>query len=429
MKPIGTVLCCVALLLGSAIVSTDYAGHRDGVAHAGLRDGGGKRGGGLNSGGNRGTKASRGRASKIDRKPRASSARSGSVKPKANKSKPRKASAKAKSRAGDRPKASGQRPAGLSSVSDAKARKARPDRAPTAGSGQQRSRQDLARKMDQPAAERPAVGTANRTAPSKDLRNRQVSTQQRDLQKRDLEQGRKEYESNRQDIRNDRGDTLTELQENRLDFKEGQREDRMDFAEDRREDRMDFAENRRDDLLDERRRLYDDLYDPHRYWGYDDDDDDNWFWLLFGGVAGYAIGASMNDEPEGAVPVTSGDTTYQYYGGTFYQPSPDGQGYTTVPAPVDAQVEAPPIDCTVVFTPPPDDLGYCYFQGAFFLYDDSTDSYVVATPEAGTEVPYLPDGYEVLTLDGVDYYQLGSITYRPYLDGDEEVFVVAGMSG
>ena len=129
------------------------------------------------------------------------------------------------------------------------------------------------------------------------------------------------------------------------------------------------------------------------------------------------------------MPVTSGNTPYQYYGGTFYLPAADGQGYTTVPAPVNAQVEAPPIDCTVVFTPPPDDLGYCYFQGAFFLYDDGTDNYVVTTPQAGTEVPYLPEGYEIRAVDGVDYYQLGSITYRPYLEGDQEVFVVAKMPG
>src|SRR4030095_14518003 len=117
--------------------------------------------------------------------------------------------------------------------------------------------------------------------------------------------------------------------------------------------------------------------------------------------------------------VPYGGTDYQYYGGAFYEPAPAGQGYApaparpgsragpagpraarapaagrasppprggrapaparagqgyvTVPARVGAAVEAPPLDCTVVFSTNSDDPGYCYFQGAFFIYDDQSD--------------------------------------------------------
>jgi len=97
----------------------------------------------------------------------------------------------------------------------------------------------------------------------------------------------------------------------------------------------------------------------------------------------------------------------------------------TTPAPVGAAVEAPPLDCTIVFGPDPADPGYCFFQGAFFLYDEGSDSYLVAEPPMGTQVPYLPEGYTQETVNDVDYYKLGTIYYRPYLAGDDELFVVS----
>jgi len=137
------------------------------------------------------------------------------------------------------------------------------------------------------------------------------------------------------------------------------------------------------------------------------------------------IGAAVNSPPEGTVAVPYGGTNYQYYGGAFYEPAPSGEGYVTAPAPVGAQVEAPPLDCTIVFGPDPADPGYCFFQGAFFLYDEKRDSYLVAEPPMGTQVPYLPEGYTEETVNGVDYYKLGTIYYRPYLAGDDEIFVVS----
>ena len=97
----------------------------------------------------------------------------------------------------------------------------------------------------------------------------------------------------------------------------------------------------------------------------------------------------------------------------------------TVPAPVGAAVEAPPLDCTVVFSTNSDDPGYCYFQGAFFIYDDKSDKYVVTKPAPGTEVPYLPNGAKEVTIGGTEYLEVGGIYYRQYIAGDDEVFVVA----
>lgn len=252
---------------------------------------------------------------------------------------------------------------------------------------------------------------------------RQDTQQNREDRRQNVDERRKEYADNREDIRNDRQDRMNEW-----------REDRQDFAEDWREDRQD---------------LWEDVYDDHHYWGdwddddwWDDDDDDGWVWGLVGGVVGYAIGAAVNSPPEGTVTVPYAGTNYQYYGGAFYQPAPAGTAiattadtsgsagsgavtYVTVPAPVGAVVEAPPLDCTIVYGPDPKDPGYCYFGGAFFLYDEKTDKYVVAEPPVGTEVPYLPEGYTVEKVGDREFYKLGPTYYRHYMAGDDEVFVVA----
>lgn len=85
-------------------------------------------------------------------------------------------------------------------------------------------------------------------------------------------------------------------------------------------------------------------------------------------------------------------------------------------------MEAPPIDCTIVFGP--DHQGYRFFQGAFFIYDEKNDQYIVAEPPTGTCVPYLPDGYEELEIQGATYMKLGATYYRPYYEGDEVIYVV-----
>ena len=88
-------------------------------------------------------------------------------------------------------------------------------------------------------------------------------------------------------------------------------------------------------------------------------------------------------------------------------------------------MEAPPIDCTVVFGP--EDEGYCYFQGAFFIYDQASDQYIVTEPPAGTTVSYLPPGYEEVTIGDTKYMKLGGIHYRPYYEGEEVVYVVSDV--
>jgi len=280
---------------------------------------------------------------------------------------------------------------------------------PEAGEGAQRNLQQRAENPEARRQQRQANAEERSTRSGE--RQRDASREERSQNVDDLRQERQE---NRGQARDGRSEAMGDLQENRQDFLEAQQEDRQDFA---------------DDLWEEREDLYRDIYDDRHYWGGYDDDDDEWLWGLVGGVAGFALGVAVSSPPEAAVPVPvqGSSTTYQYYGGAFYEPAPTGEGYVTAPAPVGATVDAPPLNCTIVFGPPPDELGYCYFQGAFFLYNQELDQYVVAEPPTGVAVPYLPEGYTEENVEGVTYFKLGGYYYRPYFEGDEMVYVVSAV--
>lgn len=406
------------LLIGPVMFSS--APHGEGVAWAGKFEKGSS-----------GLKA-RPQKSRIDRTPRASSASQGSMKRAARERPATQQQAKARQPQA-KPQARPQERASGSPGNQVFARK--PE-----GKSQQKaagsSRENLAVRDQVKRKESPSPQARERVAGRSDDPSRgrigQDKQAQRTARDREVKEGRKEYTAKKKDIRDERRKAAEELQQKRLDHRDEAREDWQDWADASREDRQKHQRN----LAYERRELYEDIYDDRRYWGRhdyywddddDDDDDDSWLWgiggVVIGGIAGYAIGAAVNEPPEGTVAVPVGGVPYQYYGGAFYEPAPSGNGYVTTAAPVGAQVEAPPIDCTIVFGP--EDEGYCYFQGAFFIYDESSDQYVVVEPPAGTSVTYLPPGYEPVTIAGTQYMKLGGTYYRPYYEGDEVVYVVA----
>jgi hypothetical protein len=370
-----------------------------------LARGGGGGGGARGGGGGRASQMS----SRVDRQPRASSARQGSIQ-RANTQPARSVSRPAT--AGTRQGSAGagtsqQRPASRETALT------RDTTAKTRQTGQTQNRSEWNKKLQTQDRSKPDARTDRQTTRADGAGQRRAEAPSREERSKNVDDRRKEYSDNRDEIRNERKQSMDDWQKSRQDYLDSAREDRQDFAE---------------DMMKHREDMWEDMYDDHHYWGDWDDDDNNndeWLWGIVGGLAGYMIGAAVNSPPAGTVTVPAGGTNYQYYGGAFYQPAPSGQGYVTAPAPIGAEVEAPPLDCTIVFGPNPADPGYCFFQGAFFLYDEKSDSYLVAEPPRGTQVPYLPDGYTEETVNGVEYYKLGAIYYRPYLAGDEEIFVVS----
>ena len=395
------------LLVGGPVAFGPVIDGSGEVSARGFGGGGGGRGGASRGGGGGGGGAARAQRapSSIDRQPRAASADRGGSFSRAGADRPASSqfSGGGMQRSAARPASPEASRQGLDSPQRSLSTRAQSDRAATAerqakervagkrpdmaagAAGSQQARLDQVRAKDRAGGER-----------------QQDTTQRREDRQQQITENRQQWQDNRDERREERQKALEDLQENRQDFIE--------------------------DLADERRELWEDIYDDHHYWGdWDDDDDDNeWLWGIVGGVAGYMIGAAVNSPPAGtvAVPVAGSTVPYQYYGGAFYQPAPSGgQGYVTAPAPVGAVVDAPPLKCTIVYGPKEE--GYCYFEGAFFLYNAKTDKYVVADPPVGTEVPYLPDGYKTETIGGVEYMKLGPTYYRPYFKGDEVSYVVS----
>ena len=55
----------------------------------------------------------------------------------------------------------------------------------------------------------------------------------------------------------------------------------------------------------------------------------------------------------------------------------------------------------------------------------SNDEYEVVSAPVGAEVGSLPDGYNTITINGQEYYELDDIYYMPSVDdNNEEILVV-----
>ena len=98
--------------------------------------------------------------------------------------------------------------------------------------------------------------------------------------------------------------------------------------------------------------------------------------------------------------------------------------YVVVAAPLGAEVEAPPPECTIVRSA---DAVYCYHYGNFFLWIPDKQVYRVVTPSVGTTVTSLPDGRETVMVSGIRYYRFGGIAYQPYYQSNQLVYVVANI--
>jgi len=70
-----------------------------------------------------------------------------------------------------------------------------------------------------------------------------------------------------------------------------------------------------------------------------------------------------------------------------------------------------------------------YYSGGLF-YRQYENNYQVVTPPVGAEVPNLPEEANLVTIDGVDYYELKGVYYTQSTNKDgKTVYVVAGKDG
>jgi len=70
-----------------------------------------------------------------------------------------------------------------------------------------------------------------------------------------------------------------------------------------------------------------------------------------------------------------------------------------------------------------------YYSGGLF-YQQNNNQYEVVTPPVGAEVPNLPSDANLVTINGVDYYEYKGVYYTQKENADgKPVYVVAGKDG
>jgi hypothetical protein len=70
-----------------------------------------------------------------------------------------------------------------------------------------------------------------------------------------------------------------------------------------------------------------------------------------------------------------------------------------------------------------------YYSGGLF-YQQNNSQYEVVTPPVGAEVPNLPSDANLVTINGVDYYEYKGVYYTQKENADgKSVYVVAGKDG
>lgn len=71
--------------------------------------------------------------------------------------------------------------------------------------------------------------------------------------------------------------------------------------------------------------------------------------------------------------------------------------------------------------------GEYFYQDGVFYAKDKSGEYKVIVPPAGALVESLPDDYEMVTLDGTEYYKVDNTVYKVVLSEGKPVFEVMGQ--
>ncbi|MBQ4192416.1 MAG: hypothetical protein II647_03515, partial [Bacteroidales bacterium] len=69
---------------------------------------------------------------------------------------------------------------------------------------------------------------------------------------------------------------------------------------------------------------------------------------------------------------------------------------------------------------------YYYDDGIFFI-EGANGQYQTIVPPAGALIAELPDDYEIITLDGVEYYKVDDTVYRTVVVDGKALFEVLGQ--
>ena len=118
-------------------------------------------------------------------------------------------------------------------------------------------------------------------------------------------------------------------------------------------------------------------------------------------------GAVISTVPKGNIVVTHKGVKFKFHNGVFYKPK--GATFVVVRPPCGLKIAALPAGhlCVVVKK-----KRYFYYYGTFYVKTAGVEEYEVVEAPVGAEVDALPEGYEISTVDGVEYYTLEDAKYQ-----------------
>jgi len=113
-------------------------------------------------------------------------------------------------------------------------------------------------------------------------------------------------------------------------------------------------------------------------------------------------GAAVTVVPAGAIVISS----YHFHNGIFY--SKRNNGFVVVRPIRGVRIRVLPVGYRTIILGP---KTYYYYYGTFYTKVVNVEEYEVVDAPAGAIVDALPDGYEVKTVNGNEYYILDGVYY------------------
>lgn len=117
-------------------------------------------------------------------------------------------------------------------------------------------------------------------------------------------------------------------------------------------------------------------------------------------------GAVVTTVPTGAVVVRSRKNPFYFHQGIYY--AKRDNSFVIVRPARGIRVRVLPVGFRTITVGP---ANYYYYYGTFYTRASSSDDFVVVDAPEGAVVDALPDGYEVKSMNGKEYYEIDGVYF------------------
>lgn len=133
-------------------------------------------------------------------------------------------------------------------------------------------------------------------------------------------------------------------------------------------------------------------------------------------------GASYKVAPKKAIVLAHHGIDYRFYNGIFYKPF--NGNYIIAKAPIGIRIKTLPKEkIRFILHGKP----YFYYYGTFFVASDDGDGYTTVEAPIGAKVDALPEGYNQIEKNGEIFYKFEDNYYKQITENNEEWFEVVNI--